>query len=72
MSRASHCHQTPHALRAQRGPVTRPIAPKSTVSSPAATATRSAACFPRKRYTTLAIPQTNTAVNIAIHAGTWK
>ena len=41
VSRASHCHQTPHALRPQSGPVTRPIRPKSTAISPRAAATRS-------------------------------
>ena len=42
VSRASHCHQTPHAFRAQSGPVTSTIRPKTTVSSAAAAASRSA------------------------------
>ena len=35
VSRASHCHHTPHAFRPQSGPLTRPIAPNSTISSAA-------------------------------------
>ena len=38
MRRASHCHQTPHAFRAQSGPVTRTIRPNTTTSSAAAAA----------------------------------
>src|SRR5438067_6558405 len=38
VSFASHCHHTPQDLRAQSGPVTRPISPNSTAISPAASA----------------------------------
>ena len=71
MRRASHCHQTPHAFRAHSGPVTRTIRPKTTVSSAAATASRSAAAWPRNRYIALATPQTKAARNVTIAAGTW-
>ena len=36
VSRASHTHHTPHALRAHSGPVTSVKAPNSTASSAAA------------------------------------
>ena len=61
VSRASHCHQTPHALRAQSGPVTSTISPRTTVSSAAATAIRSADGFRVNRNTALAMPLTNAA-----------
>ena len=72
VSRASHCHQTPQALRAQSGPVMSTIAPKSTDSSAAASAQRSARRFSLNRNSALAMPQTNADTNIAIAAGTWK
>ena len=70
--RASHCHHTPHALIPHNGPVTSPISPKTTASSAAATARRSAAGFRRNRYCALETPSTKTARNIAIQAGKWK
>ena len=47
--RASHCHQTPQALRPHSGPVTSVQAPNSTASSPAEAASRSPASDPLKR-----------------------
>ena len=49
VSRASHCHQTPQALRPHSGPVTSVQAPNSTASSPAEAARRSPASEPRNR-----------------------
>ena len=72
VSRASHCHHTPHAFRAHNGPVMSPSSPKSTVSSAAATARWSAARRCLNKYTALAMPQTNADVNMTIHEGTWK
>jgi hypothetical protein len=46
--------------------------PKTTVSSPAATASRSAAALFLNRNTALAIPQTNADTNSIIADGTWK
>ena len=63
-SLASHCHQTPHALRPQSGPVTRPISPNSTAISAAASAIRSARGLVRNRWMRLATPQMPIAVNI--------
>ena len=72
VSRASHCHQTPHAFRPQSGPVMSTIAPNSTVNSAAAAARRSADGLPVKRNMALADAETNAARNIVIPAGTWK
>ena len=49
VSRASHCHQTPQALRPHSGPVTSVQRPNSTASSPADAATRSPASDPLNR-----------------------
>src|SRR5205814_5056063 len=71
VSRTSHCHQTPHALRAQSGPVMSARAPKSTVSSAAAHAVRSWRGLPPNRYRALATPHTIADVR-NIHAdGMW-
>ena len=43
-----------------------------TVSQPPAASSPVAGQYHQDAGVTLAIPQTNTAVNIAIHAGTWK
>src|SRR5688500_13154954 len=70
VSRASHCHHTPHALRAQMGPETRTMRPNRTVNSAAATATRSAPGLRPKRKMALAMPHTNAETNIVIAVGT--
>ncbi len=64
--RASHCHHTPQALRAQSGPVTRTINPMIDVSSAPATAIRSAEARFVNRNTALPMPLTNAAANIAM------
>src|ERR1700749_3073765 len=57
VSRASHSHHTPHALRAHNGPVTSAIAPYNTVSSAAATAIWSNVCRFVARNAALTRPQ---------------
>ena len=69
VSRASHCHHTPHAFRPHSGPVNSPISPKTTASSAAATASAIRALRPVNRKIALPMPQTNAAVNITIHDG---
>ncbi len=61
--RASHCHQTPHALRPHSGPVTRTQAPKRTASSAEETASRSPASDPLKRKAMLPAAQANVERN---------
>ena len=72
VSRASHCHHTPHAFRPHSGPVMSPMSPNTTDSSAPATAIRSKTLRPPNRKIALAMPQTDAARNIAIHEGTWK
>ena len=63
-------HQTPHALRPQSGPLTRPNRPKSTASSAAATAMRSAPrLFLEQIDQRSRRRRRRSAVNIAIHDG---
>ncbi len=71
VSRASHTHQTPHALRAHSGPVTSASRPKTTTSSAAATAVASDAARLVNRKRALATPAT-IAATMNIHAdGMW-
>ena len=72
VSRASHCHHTPHALRAHNGPVTSTSNPMTTTNSAPATAHRSAAGFFVKRNTALPAPLTNAARNSAMPHAAWK
>src|SRR5262249_25004206 len=72
VTRASHCHHTPHALRPQSDPLNNPNRPKMTTSSADATAYQSASFEPMNRYTRLATPQTAIAAVIAIHVAKWK
>src|SRR5687767_13477111 len=72
VSRGSHTHQTPHAFRAQSGPVTIAIAPYSTVSSAAAKAIQSYAGFFLMRNIALTMPQKIADRSISIAGGMWK
>src|SRR5215470_3117621 len=49
VTRASHCHHTPHALRPQSDPLNSPKIPKTTTSSAEATAHQSAIFDPLNR-----------------------
>src|SRR5436190_19706161 len=71
VSRASHTHQTPQALRAHSGPVTMAMAPYRTVNSAAATATQSNAWRFVTRYAALTMPQKIADNNISIAGGKW-
>src|ERR1043165_2577810 len=72
VSRGSHVHQKPHALRAHSGPLINPFSPKTTTSSAADTPRRSAAGLPLNRYQTLATHQTAMPQYIPAHDATWK
>src|SRR5260370_15266281 len=72
VSRGSHVHQKPHALRAQSGPLTSPLRPKTTTSSAAASPQRSAAALPLNNDQRLATQQTPMPQYIATHEATWK
>ena len=72
MSRASHTHHTPHALRAHSGPVTSASRPKSTASSAAATAVASEAWRLPNRKRALATPATIAASRNIQADGMWK
>ncbi len=72
VSRASHTHHTPQALRAHSGPVTSVNRPKSTASSAAANAQPSADAFFMKRKRALATPDTIAASRNIQADGMWK
>src|SRR5215468_1171816 len=72
VTRGSHCHQTPHALRPQSEPLNRPNTPKITTSSADAPPYQSATFDPSKREIRLATQQTAMAAVSAIPVEKWK
>src|SRR5436190_6887899 len=72
VSRGSHVHQKPHALRAQSGPLINPFSPKTTTSSAAETPQPSAAGLRLNSATRLAMQQTAMPQYIPAHDATWK
>src|SRR5438128_9725804 len=72
VSRGSHVHQKPHALRAHSGPLIKPFNPNRTTSSAADTPQRSAAGLRLKSDTRLATQQTAMPQYMPAHDATWK
>ena len=72
VSRASHTHHSPHALRAHSGPVIRASAPKTNANSADASAFQSDSLFCPNRNMALYTPETMAAIRNSQADGMWK
>jgi hypothetical protein len=72
VSRGSQVHHTPHALRAQSGPVIRPAIQNIIPTSAAETATASKRASPLAKYTALHTEQTMNPRYMPFQLAMWK